>query len=183
MNQHPLLELLVQEFEGVGRQIYSDGVWECEVGALVLSHLCNKAGIEHTLQVGLYWWKDKAERFRAMEGHEPSKRELKSYLADEHHHWVEITDDRFPEALIVDPNAEIRNEPRIALKSAAKHYEPKPKLRDCSDVGPGSDPYEAAEWLPKVAEALAIIDHTAEPVSLPNPGIQSPRFSTEGRSK
>jgi len=173
-----LLAPLIERFEAIGSQVFKDGIWTCDGGAVFFAHLCDEAKIERTLHVGLYYWpKDMlAQKFEQMEGGTPSKKDLREYWRDEHHHWVEITDKRLPEPLIMDPNGCVRNQPRLqTLAAAKKAYKADPKQKEWSGVGPDSDPREVAEWDKNVAKGIAILEgREAAPTVLPADSSPAP---------
>lgn len=165
-----LLRPVIEQFEEIGPKL-SWGHWTCHEGALALSYLCRKAGIEHTLQVGLYYWPKErlAEKYEKMEGAKPSKKDLREYWRDEHHHWVEVTDKRLPEPWLLDPNGEARHEKRAMPKAAAKSYRADPREKQWSGVGPDTTPEQAREWFPDLAKAMSIIDGNEVIAALPHP--------------
>jgi len=119
----PLLERAVAIFEEVGREIYPDGVWSCDGGAAVFAWICDRLGIPRRLRVGLYWWgEDEASLAQKRDLMGEEDLDLDEVWRDEHHHWVEVIlpdgawRDGTPRTmrLIVDPNGEIRGEPRVS---------------------------------------------------------------------
>lgn len=80
------------------------GGWNCDSGAAVLSHMLGRAGIPAYLRCGQYLYPTSADRERVLG--EPGD------WLDEHHHWVEVGGLDEPTHLI-DPNGELRGEPRI----------------------------------------------------------------------
>lgn len=153
-----LLAPAIHAFEAAGRQLSHDGSWSCETGALALSFLLKRQGIEHTLQVGSFIWPQKhlREKYERMEGPNPTRAELKEYWAQEHHHWVLVTDKRLDEPWVIDPNGELHHSGRVLPASEAKRYEHDDRERKWSGIGPGSDPEVEAQHWPTLARALEI---------------------------
>lgn len=131
---HPLRALLAR-FDEAGALV---GGWTCDGGAAALSHFLAANRIEHEPVVGLYHWPEErlADKWRLLEGGDPDDDDLKDYWDDEHHHWIEVPGEHgIGDGYIIDPNGEIRGEPRIQRWGDAHNYEPR-------------DDYEQLSWSP-----------------------------------
>lgn len=107
---HPLRPHL-QRFDEAGKLCNG---WTCDGGAAALYHYLRNQGFAVDPYVGLYHWPEErlADKWREMEGGDPTEDDLESYWDDEHHHWVVVRDpDGTP--WLIDPNGEIRGEPRV----------------------------------------------------------------------
>lgn len=131
---HPLRPLLAR-FDQVAE---SHGTWTCDGGAAALSHLLARHGIAHTPIVGLYHWPQErlADKWRLLEGGDPDPEDLEGYWDDEHHHWIEV------DGWLIDPNGEIRGEPRLQRSMDAPQYEAR-------------EDYEQLSWSPWFQRAEA----------------------------
>ena len=101
--QHGLLGRVIAEYEALGKQVYEDGVWQCQTGANLLTYMLTQAGIPAATQVGRYWHPDADSRNRTL-GYEGDDADTHR---DEHHYWTQIFDS------LLDPNGEVRGEPRV----------------------------------------------------------------------
>lgn len=97
------LDAVLAEFERLRPE---DG-WTCDGGAAVLEDMLERARITNRLRCGQYWYATATARCLAF-GDDP---EDGGDWRDEHHHWVEIGPYEAPTHLI-DPNGELRGEPR-----------------------------------------------------------------------
>ena len=108
----PRMQRAVALFEQIKGEV-TDGVWSCNGGAAVFAWICDRLGLPRKLRVGVYWWEDNEASLRhkrTMMGYEELP--LDGVWRDEHHHWVEVKEDAAH--YIVDPNGEIRGEPRVS---------------------------------------------------------------------
>ena len=170
----PALLAVLARFEALRQEIPRGGVWSCDGGAGVLQLLCEQAGVPAELRVGLYHWPEErlAEKWGLLEGGEATEEDLDGYWDDEHHHWVEA------DGLILDPNGEIRGEPRCQPDSSERYesfeigqwgawdkvlsWSPYYSLSEGDDPEPiCHDPREAAAWIGEIAAALESIEAAA----------------------
>ena len=157
-----LLRPIIVQFESVGRSIFPDGIWTCDAGSLVLAYLCRKAGVAHELQVGFYHWPEESQplHWSLVNDGSPSAEDLANFWNDELHHWLVVTDARLDRPWLIDPNGEIRIEPRaMPLAAAADRYRPNASCWPWSGFCPDTDPQEAAEWISEVNLAIHLIDN------------------------
>ncbi len=111
-------------FDALGKRIAPQGIWSCDGGAMVLSEMLFRANILHSIEVGLYHYSEERLPYRyrqiflVEDDYQPSDKELDDVRdAPEHHHWVIAGE------LLIDPNGEIRGEPRIQLASETEAYQ------------------------------------------------------------
>ena len=168
-----LIRPIIRRFEQIGRALFADGIWTCDAGALVLAYLCRCENIACRLHVGLYYWpvERRAQHWSVVNDGEPTDEDLAGFWDDEHHHWVTIIDPRLNQPWLIDPNGEIRSEPRaMPLANAESRYRSTPSLSEWSGVSPETDRREAAEWIPEVARAIAMIGKKVVPAGWDNGG-------------
>lgn len=111
---HPLRAQL-ERFDAAGKLI---GGWTCDGGAAALSRLLDIAGIPNEPVVGLYYWREEHwPVYWQMTGRPETIGP--GHTEPEHHHWVEVDD------YLLDPNGEVRLEPRVQLlEEALKTIDP-----------------------------------------------------------
>jgi hypothetical protein len=133
---------MLARFDEAGSLV--DG-WTCDGGAAALHHFLGANGISSDAVVGLYHWPEDrlADKWRLLEGGEPTKDDLDSYWDDEHHHWVEFRDEHGH--WLIDPNGEIRGEPRIQRSADALNYEERDD-RETLQWSPWYAPPEDDAW-------------------------------------
>jgi hypothetical protein len=110
-----------------GRYPYCEDAFSCDGGALVARHLAELIGLGARIAVGLYHHPDIESYLRVAQGDAYVDGLSESELAEEaacwgepveHHHWLVVE-----ETWLVDPNGEIRGEPRVQLLEEAEAYE------------------------------------------------------------
>ena len=129
---HPTVDASLQSVLDRFEELRPEDGWSCDGGAAVLSDMLGVAGVLHKLRCGKYWLHSGAQRYAALGDTDE--------FEDEHHHWVEVGPYSHPSWLI-DPNGEIRDEPRIQAWAGADRYEP------CDDPDSSRD-REFMSWSP-----------------------------------
>jgi hypothetical protein len=151
-------------FEKIGWEIHpQNGIWSCDGGAAVFFYICCQLGLPSELCVGLYWWDGDYEslnrKHRLMEGVELNPENLDWYFRDEHHHWVRVFyGDLCEQSLIVDPNGEIRGEPRVQNYTDTVRYEQKSEQKHFLVYDPDEPIEEIAARDEDVARGIARVD-------------------------
>lgn len=156
------------EFERAGRVVFADGIYPCDVGAVVLAELCDRAGLKREVVTGLYWHdslKDYArtvgEEYRALEeslrpGSDPSA------PREELHTWC-VAHTEGSEPILLDPNGGLRGEPLAQPLSEATRYEPlaegDPSIELPRDVRAAQ--LAAERWDARLVQVLAVLRHPA----------------------
>ncbi len=104
---------IVSIFTQLGKNLYGDGSWPCDVGAVVLAHLADEYQINRAIIQGTYlhpnaqsYNRTTGEIALSSQGEEPIK---------EAHTWVVLTDQSGE--WIIDPNGELRGEPRAQRRN------------------------------------------------------------------
>jgi hypothetical protein len=172
-------------FEEIGQEIYDDGIWTCNGGAAAFSYICGELGVPHDLQVGLYYWDEDLESLNKKHlllegvtltdaGFEPE-----DYWNDEHHHWVRVyTGDNFSASVIVDPNGEIRGEPRVQPYVKATAYQAKDDPEHFLVYDPEDPIEDIAKYDKDVARAIVLVDERLARPQLdhaaPAPAVATP---------
>jgi len=164
------LAWIIDEYERVGRAVAEDGVWPCDVGAVLLAELCDRAGIEREVVTGLYWHptlKDYAaatgEDFDSLvESAKPGTNPNEP--REELHTWV-VARSELGTAFLLDPNGEVRNEPRVQPLETAARYEPLDEGHESVELPRHITAAEliAENWDPRLTRALAILKSPPRP--------------------
>lgn len=150
---------VIATFEQVGREVFDDGVWTCNGGAVFLKHLCDQAGLTAELCVGLYYWDE--ERLAELQ-HALGRAEGDDWL-DEHHHWVLVQGLGLPPGgVVVDPNGECRHEPRVQAAAQTERYVPDDREGQWSGIYSHTTPTEVAQWDDDVARAIELAEQAEQ---------------------
>jgi hypothetical protein len=119
-------EKLIRNFELLGEALnhhqgrdINDG-WSCDQGAIALLALAEERGTESIIRSGLYWHPHlRAYTDTIGEVYNPDNYfQAPQDPAEEHHHWLEFNDQRAGWVLI-DPNGQVRGEPRVQPRDQA----------------------------------------------------------------
>ena len=156
------LDQVVAQFEKMGQELYDDGVWQCDVGAFMLACLCDQVGLKRSIRFGLYWHKDKKSYARAT-GEWHDGLDENAGKEEEYHYWLEVSDTRLNHPKLLDPNGEVRGEPRIQNLDSTDNYEAfaldNPDAIDPvePDYDPMNDPEGRHLWGENFERGLALI--------------------------
>jgi hypothetical protein len=147
------LDGVIDDFERIGKEVFSDGIWTCNGGAVFLKYLCDRAGLSAELCVGLYYWdEENLEELQQNLG----RGEDDNFL-DEHHHWVVVHGTALPVGgVIIDPNAECRHEVRVQVAAKTGRYRADDAEGQWSGIYSYTTPAEVAEWDQDVARAIEL---------------------------
>lgn len=115
---------LLERFDALGRELFDDGVWPCDVGAVVLGEMADREGVARAVVTGTYRHTTKRSYLRATKAGRCARDVDGKY--PEHHVWVVLGEG--PEAALVDPNGELRGEPTAQpLAGTEARYVPLPE--------------------------------------------------------
>lgn len=123
----------------------SEDSWTCNDGALFAAFICDLLGLRRRLSVGLYY--HSGPEFLADLRDEDVDDVLEPF--DEHHHWVMVADDDVASGeWLLDPNGEVRGEPRLQRSSGGIYWESPHSLRKWWAN-------DRPDWIPRNARYVA----------------------------
>lgn len=107
-------------YEGLGTEMFADRIWPCDVGAVVLAELADRAGLMREIITGTYRHASAASYEHAT-GNDRGIAEADGAYP-EHHTWITIGSEKEDEEpLLIDPNGELRGERRVQPLTGTEH--------------------------------------------------------------
>ena len=103
------IQRLLREYERVGLLLNGNQAWPCDVGAAVMAYLADRKGLHRALVQGTYEHPDPCSYARTI-GEPHLFPQNKGGPIQEAHTWIILQDESG--AWLLDPNGELRNEPR-----------------------------------------------------------------------
>jgi hypothetical protein len=137
------LQIVLAHFE----RLKGDDSWTCDGGAGVLDDMLVAADLPHTFEVGIYHWPAERMAVRRQDVDDPG----------EHHHWVEA------DGLIIDPNSELRGEPRVQPQGSERYQASDDwEIQQCSPYFETTAGNAAGDdWEVVERETLAVLKESA----------------------
>lgn len=112
---------IVSCYERLGTALFSDGMWPCDVGAVVLAELADRLQLERAVVTGTYRHATRAGYLAATGATHAHPEADGSY--HEHHTWAVVG--HGPDALLLDPNGALRCERQVQpLAATTDRYVP-----------------------------------------------------------
>ena len=158
------VEALVRRYEALGAGLFDDRVWPCDVGAIVLAELADRAGLRRRVVYGTYRHRS-LRSYQHATGNDHTPPEPDGTYP-EYHTWLVVCaggeeQSAGAEDLLVDPNGELRGEPRFQLlREAQNRYAEFAPDSPWVELPPGVTAAElvADGWDRRLTEAVKRLD-------------------------
>lgn len=162
------LSWVLAEFTRVGRLLEEDGVWACDIGAVALGYLCDRVRLRREVVTGVYQHPTLAAYARATGQSETDVLTRNSF--DELHTWTIIYAPE-GEALLIDPNGEVRGEPRMQPLARAVRYAAFPETSEWHELPRGVRAEDLTGWDKRLDEALRLFEGPPDKLSINPPAL------------
>lgn len=164
-----MIERILKIYEDARREIFDGDSFPCDVGAVTIAYLADLHGVKREVRTGTYLHKNLEAYCRAVgEDYESSRESLlpgrdANEPTEEFHTWAVL----YPEGaepLLVDPNGEVRKEPRTQpLSESLPRYKALDAGNEMVELESNVNPRELVSegWDKRLKPVLDYIDRTA----------------------